>query len=291
MHASARLLCLALFGILAVALIVGRAAATTYSYDVQPGECVQVGSVYGGAWSMSASADFEGVVRSSDGSYAYGPTIGTSLGDNPAAGGNTFYSACNVCPGSGTITVDFGVPDPAIQGGAATTFQAQPTDTSACGSAALGGIGLDTGSIPVLLGGLGIVIAILVLLIVLALPAPRIGGPAAAAPRAPWTPKPKLVPVDWIQPVAGQAQIMASPGQPLVPNPGIAAGSIRVAVPRDAPQQQVAGYNPIGSRRVCPFCGQLTLTLFQQGWYCTNLQCPARRPGTGQRTEFVEMDM
>jgi hypothetical protein len=290
MHRSARLLAIALLGTLVVALVAGRAAASTYTYDVNPGECVQVGSVSGGAWSMSSSAPFEGVVRTSDGSYSWGPTIGTSLSDSPSPGGNTFYSACNVCPGSGTITVDFGVPDPAIQGGAPTTFQAQPTDTSAC-SAAAGGFGFDTGSIPVVLGIFGIGLAILVILIVIVFPAPRIGGPGALPPRVRFNPKPKLVPVDWIQPVAGQAQIMASPGQPLVPTPGIAAGSVRIPVPDDAPQQVVAGTHSIGERVPCPACGQLTLTLFRQGWYCTNLMCPSRRPGTGQRTTFVDMDL
>ena len=131
-------------------------------------------------------------------------------------------------------------------------------------------------------------IAILVIIVVIAIPAPAAPGVAAGGPaQPPWQPKPRLVPMDWTYPVAGQAKVMARGNERLNPTDEI---GVYQPVPVDAPRQAVAGTYPIGSRTTCA-CGQLTLMLFQQGWYCTNVQCPLRSPGTGQTTTLVDRNI
>lgn len=289
MLSSVRAAFLILVAFAAMAIAADRVSAGNYRHDVQEGMCVQVGSVNGGGWSMTSNAPFEGIVTPSTGGYSYGPTIDTDHAGQAPTGANYYYTACNVCP-TGTVTVDFAIPDPAIDGGAPRSFQAPGGSTTGCGGGPPGEFDLDLGLLPQVLGGIGFGIAVLVLIVVIALPAPAPPAPVAPLGQPPFDPKPKLVPTDWIQPVAGQAQIMARGDQPFAQTPGIAAGSILTPVPIDAPQQAVLGIHEVGARVTCPAppgCGQLTLTLFRQGWYCTNLQCPLRAPGTGQTTQFV----
>jgi len=282
---------LTFLAIVALAIAAQSASAGNYSYAVQEGRCVQVGSVYGGTWSMTSSAPFQGAVVPSNGAYRYGPRIATEHGGTGPSSANYYYTACNVCP-VGTITVDFALPDPAINGGAASYFDAPNTDTSACSTGSPLGFDFGLGGLPQFLGGLGLVIAIVVIIVVIAIPAPAARGGAPAGPaQPPWQPKPRLVPMDWTYPVAGQAKVMARGNEPLNPTDEI---GVYHPVPVDAPRQAVAGTHPLGSRTTCtapPGCGQLTLTLFQQGWFCTNVQCPLRNPGTGQTTTLVDMNI
>lgn len=174
---------LTLLAIVAMAFVAEPVSAGTFSYNVQEGMCVQVGSVDGGGWSITSSAPFQGTVLPSNGGYSYGPRIATAHRGAAPRGANYFYTACNVCP-VGTLTVTFALPDPAINGGAPRFFQAQSTDTTGCANAPPSSFDFDTGALPEVIGDVGAVIAILVIIIVIAFPIPAAPPVAAANPPA-----------------------------------------------------------------------------------------------------------
>ena len=262
-----------------------EASAAMMNLTVNEGLCVQVGTVPSGtgSWSMTASRPFEAVVTSSTG-YSYGSEIGSNH-QGPATNSNYFLTACNVCP-SGPIQVTFTFPgSPDSNSPSSFTAQGYP---ATCGGGGLG-FGTDLDGIPLalqpVLGPLALIVAFLAIVAIAALPPPRGPGSAQAAP-PPQFPVPAQQP--WPAPQAAPPA-MAGPGPRLLPTPWIGVGH---DVPADAPPQfPVPGYPPgypypVGtySRMTCPRCGFPTLCPFMDGWFCTNLQCPAR---TGNVTDFV----
>src|SRR5712691_7848023 len=98
MHRFVYVASFTLLAIVAMAFVAEPISAGNYSYAVQEGMCVQVGSVNGGDWSMTSSAPFQGTVSPSNGGYSYGPRIATAHVGRAPTGANYYYTACNVCP-------------------------------------------------------------------------------------------------------------------------------------------------------------------------------------------------
>lgn len=263
------------------------AAATTMTLTVNEGLCIQIGTVPSGSgtWSMSGADPFEAVATSSTG-FSYGPRIGSSH-QGTATNSNYFLTACNVCPGSGPLQVTFQFPgSPDSNSPRSSDAQGYP---ASCGGAGGIGFGGDIDAIPLellpIVGPLALIAAVLAVAVGASLPLPRSFGSAQAAP--PQIPFPVQLQQQIPPPV--QPTPMAGPGPRLVPTPWIGVGH---DVPADAqPLFPITQYPPgypfppgTYSRTNCPACNFPTLCPFTDGWFCTSLQCPARR---GNVTQFV----
>ena len=300
MRRSVFILSLMVLGLMAIVFVAQSATAQSYTLTLNEGRCVQIqagdGSTPAGTWSMNSDGDpFQGVVTASRSSYSYGVTtlkIATAHVGVISGSDNYFFTACNVCPATGPLSVTLGLPDPTIGGGPRYFDAAAVDDTSDCSHTAIRYPGLDididelartTGTVAGIVAGVVLFITVFLGLPPSQQPTPQVLPPEQppAPPRPAQAPPPRPAP----------AQQPAQRPQ-LVPTPWIGFGH---RVPRDAPQQGAPGSHPPGypfppgtwSKMVCPFCLQLTLCPFQDGWFCDNLQCPARRPGTGQTTELV----
>jgi len=261
--------------------------AASVSYTTSSFECVQIATVSGGSWSSSSSAAFQMVVTSSGGSVLYDEVGSEHAGS--ASGGNIFYTACNICRVNEDLAVTFNVPDPLMyQNGQPFVryFSSQSTDQSRCPSGGLGVGGIA--DIPQVAAP---VLAPFVLVTSL------IGIAFALRP---FNPRPfQIRPFEpqGLQGNVGHVDAKTFDLPTFRPTPiderltRLSTG-ITHEVPADAPMQALPSQYPEGypyptgthSATTCKYCHMPTLCPFTDGWFCTNLQCPAR---TGNATQFV----
>jgi len=284
-----------LFLVVLVSSVPPVQGTTTVSYTISSFECVQVGTVSGGSWSSGANAAFRMVVASSNGATLYDEIKSDHAGVAPSSG-NTFYTACNICRANEDLTVTFNLPDPLMYQGGSPLVRYFPSSTSQSGCPA-GGFGVGgiadipqvaapiLGPFVLIAGFIGIAFAL----------KPFVRKPFVARP---FVPRAVAVTPFVPRPFAPQPFVPQQINQNL---PVLSTG-ITHTVPADAPMQALPSQYPEGypyppgthSATTCRYCGMPTLCPFKDGWFCTNLQCPARNdhkgPGSGQTTAFVQKE-